>query len=78
MSKELKTIKYLLKQCPNETVKKDLLDIEKSLKAFEIIKDKLCSWSKLYINTDVYRVSNVLTIYDIDDKEKKLLEEVLL
>ena len=50
----------------------------KELKALEIIKDKLYSWSKQYIYTDEQRVSNVLTIYDIDDKEKKLLKEVLL
>ena len=62
------------KKYSNEVIE----SLEKEHKALKIIKEKLYSWSKLYINTDEQRVSNMLTIYDIDDKEKKLLKEVLL
>lgn len=81
MSKELtplECVEYIRKQAYGNWLDDELDIIEKSLKALEIIKDKLYSWSKLYINTDEQRVSNVLTIYDIDNKEKKLLKEVLL
>lgn len=41
MSKELETIKYLLEQCVNESIKKDLLDIEKTLKQAQEDKEML-------------------------------------
>ena len=40
MSKELDTIKYLLEQCPNETIKKALLDVETELKDYENLQNK--------------------------------------
>ena len=39
MNKELETIKYLLEQCVNESIRKDLLDIEATLKDYEQIEN---------------------------------------
>ncbi len=87
MSKELETIKYLLEQCVNGNIKKDLLDIEKSLKALEIIKEKRVNALELSTcaNYETYLAffnkwnwNGEYDKYILTQEEYNLLKEVLL